>query len=132
MSKEDIIVTVEHQLSVDDLNNIAITAIEGGSNYWALVEAVDRNEGEIEFFAEEVVHGKGLWVYDTELVEDEDDLTEENKLGLFDYEALVRGIQLLNERGWQEVMERIVDEQYDADDTDTVMQLGVLGDVVYG
>jgi len=138
MSREtEVVVNITKPLvfTEDALEGIAVSAIEGGTGYWACVERA--GERTTDYIAMEVLTEAGLDVYDAEEVQVPEDLTEENKLGVFNLETLKEGLQKManwpDERyriHYARVLEAFIEGTADADDADLVMQISVLGEHV--
>lgn len=152
--------SMNRQLSKEDIINLFITALEGGSNHWYYIKHIpDKVKYAIkhggsagsEAISNYILDGGKIYFYDIEEVDyssevDQDDkLAHLNKddyflfgsdddagyLGYVDMDTLLEGITLLK-RDYDWVYENIMMEQYDANDADIFLQLCVMGEVVYG
>jgi len=101
-------------LTDKDVQNIFVTAMEGGIDYWATILVYDwpKIEGEI-------------------VNEDTGKRHEVNAMTVLD------GIENVASRVGQDwyagpLMERIETENYDASDADVIIQAGLFGEVIYG
>lgn len=121
---------VEIEIKDEDIVDALVGAFEGGSNYWYnLPDAsmVKRIEGKcisecITLSA--LYYGVAIPVYDVEEYEEEEG---DSFLGYINKENIERGIKLyMDEYG------TIKPEEMDAGDSDTLLQLIVMGEVVYG
>ncbi len=131
-------VTVELQIPDDLPFDLFVTAIEGGINYWFDVRAYrwmddHKNDNLFGFYA------KGYTWEDTHL---------EREMKMIDRETMLKGIGLILSLSDEELSlhgkyrDRIrncvaaggVDKvpDYDADDADHVVQVGMFGKVIYG
>lgn len=136
-------ITIRKKVSLKQLNDILITALEGGSNYWYNLPKIDhikRYQG--EYYPE--VHGEEKFFCGTftevilpailhgEIIEVEDIETEE-LLGVLSNERLRKGIEAYVEDGGY-CTDFLFNEEadYDAGDADIVFQFIVMGEVVYG
>ncbi len=135
------------KLSREDLIDLFITALEGGSNYWYYIKHIPRDvlyainhmgSSGSDAIANYLMDGGKIYFYDIEEVDVHDDsdalsVEDDDKgyLGYVDLDTILEGITLLK-RDYDDIYERIIDEQYDANDADVFLQLCVMGEVVYG
>jgi hypothetical protein len=148
--------TLNRKLTKEDIINLFVTALEGGSNYWYYVEIPDKANNTGEPSSEEIgkfiLNGGTVPFYDIELMEeifgniddrhyhiqgdivDEKQLAEDKQealLGYVDMNSILEGISITKE-DYPEVWENILLEQYDANDADVFLQLCVMGEVQFG
>lgn len=111
------------------VRDLLTTAIEGGSNYWYFLP----NEEEwkdykkphvptINAIHNAIFDGKTITVIDVENKED---------LGVISLENIQRADELLQEK-FPNIMQSIIDEQFDANDADIWLQFVVMKNIVYG
>ena len=131
MSKQhEVTVTTSWYFTDDDMENIVITALEGGISYWAcldntLPEFADKPEDTptSEWCWKLLNEGKTLHFLDAEWVGEPD--CEEWEM---DLAALYKGIGMAIGKGnWDGDMDGL-----DADIADSVFQYAMLDDIVYG
>jgi hypothetical protein len=147
---------LNRKLTKEDIINLFVTALEGGSNYWYYVGNSDKinNTGEpsSEEIGKFILNGGTVSFYDKELVEEilgkmddsyyhiqgdivDEKLFAEDKekafLGDVDMDSILKGISLTKKR-YPKVWENILLEQYDANDADVFLQLCVMGKIVFG
>jgi hypothetical protein len=113
----------------EQITNLIITALEGGSNYWCniLISDVSKKEGKSfsERVAFDVLESKNLIpIYDSEA--DSDDM-----IGELSLENIKSGIALLKEN-YGDHYARVFNESYDAETADIFLQLVTLKEIVYG
>ena len=109
-------ITVPITVSNYNLDCILCTCFEGGSNYWIdKVRAVDNDYNGAKYVSEVITHGGKLKVF----VDGEEHLLTKP--------MLLKGCELyIADRGqWRP-------DDFDADDTDAILQNALFGDVVYG
>jgi hypothetical protein len=123
------------KIHLEHFDNVIITALEGGSNYWYQLftddyrdQMVPRTEKRPAFSERisESLYLKSdfkLPVYD---VESPDDL-----LGTVTQQSMFKAFELV-EKQYPEVYERIMGEGSDASDADIVFQLATMEKVVFG
>lgn len=135
------------KLSREDLIDLFITALEGGSNHWYYIKHIPRDvsyaikhigSSSSDAIANYLMDGGKIYFYDIEEVDVHDDsdalsVEDDDKgyLGYVDIDTILDGITILK-RDYDFIYERILDEQYDAGDADVFLQLCVMGKVVYG
>lgn len=101
------------QITTQLLWDLMTTAVEGGVNYWGSVRDTARDDD--------------LNVLKFSIVDRED---EEGKAYTVDAVKMLHGLQaLLIDYPWRS---RIVDEDYDAEDADCVVQMALFGELRYG
>lgn len=128
----------------EDIINLFVDALEGGSNYWYHIrhlpkevryKAKEMNQSVSEAIGEYILKGGYVQFYDAEEEYDDDDYTETHSdkglLGTVDMDSILEAITIIK-KDYPEVWENILDEQYDANDADIFLQLCVMGEVVYG
>jgi Cft2 family RNA processing exonuclease len=115
-----------------DIEDLFVTALEGGSNYWYYIKNIPK---EIKYqvkqlkqpladaIAKHVIDGGYIQFFD---VEDENEL-----LGTVDMDKLLEAISLLK-KDYPDTWNNILDEDCDADCADIFLQLAVMGDIVFG
>lgn len=120
------------KITKQDIIDLFVTALEGGSNYWYYLPSIPSGVREIsretgmatsEAIGEYVLRGGNIQVNDAE--------EEEEILGTVDMGNLIDAIDLLK-ADYPQTYENIIDEEYDADDADIFFQLAVMGEVTFG
>jgi hypothetical protein len=128
----------------EDIINLFVDALEGGSNYWYKIrhlpedvryKAKEMGQPVSEAIGEYILNGGYIQFYDAEEEYDDDDYQEKYSdkglLGTVDMNSILEAITIIK-KDYPEVWENILDEQYDANDADIFLQLCVMGDVVFG
>ena len=135
--------SVKKMVTIDDMEDILTTAIEGGTNYWACwhndTPEWEKAENQLKaggaelYFAKVVLkvllNGDAVIISDAEAgeYEDEDD-AEEWKLTL---ENLKKGLELYSaERG--DIKKALDDGNFDAVEGDCFLQYCLFGDIIFG
>jgi hypothetical protein len=114
MDKHDVELRV--QIRTRLLWDLMTTAVEGGIDYWGSVQDTTRDAD--------------LNVLKFTVVDREDEEDEEGKAYTVDAVKMLHGLQaLLLQYPWRS---RIVNEDYDAEDADCVVQMALFGEVMYG
>lgn len=127
-------ITISKTISREILENIFITAIEGGSNYWYEIP-----DSEYDKIMEVTTKGKSFSerlfeaVYDKGVDVDIHDLEEpEEKLGTLSMTTLQDRIQALSDSPHNWAWQREIEENGDAETSDVVFQYLVMQDIVFG
>lgn len=126
-------IQIEYTITEDMVENVIISALEGGSNYWYFVDVEDfeqdlppKNGKALTERISEAVYKNPSFkmpVYD---VEDEEDV-----LGYLSQKNLRRGMELCA-KDYPEVFKRLTDDEIDANDADIIFQLTVMGEITFG
>ena len=110
----------------EDIDDIMVTALEGGINYWCdKATVIGAPLG--EFASEQISHGGTLKLHDM----------EDNKNYLLTIDMLLKGIKMaiedcyFSEYDWHNGKE-LDTCNVDANVADVIIQLAIFGDVVYG
>ncbi len=125
--------SINIQVDNDVMENIFVTALEGGSNYWydiqdytlEIVRSVEP-DGPLSVATWKAIaeHGAEIDVYDAE---------SEDILGTLTYDSIKDRLQLINDEGQALVcMMNMITGDYDAGDADAVFQYLVMGEVAFG
>lgn len=121
-------VTTKVEVTRKQLDDLLITAIEGGVGYWCSVARIrTASYSGRPWYATTFSDGAGLMVYPAE----PDGVFPDDKPVKLTLARAVQGLELLAEHHpsrWSE----FITEQYDVETADVWMQLAVLGEVVYG
>jgi hypothetical protein len=122
---------VKVEVGITTIDDVLITALEGGSNYWYYLLKKDlpapagwqRNPTFHYEFLDKVYSGASLPVHDAENPKD--------KLGELNCKSIQRAL-ILMAQDYPEILTSILDENYDAGDADVFFQLCIMGEVVFG
>lgn len=112
-------VTIPCTISAEQMESIVSTALEGGITYWCDRASCNRNTSGLTYYSEELLAGGTLTLY-----------YEEESVELT-CEKLQAGLVLLGEK-YPACLVRLVEETYDTEDADTLIQYAVFGALVYG
>jgi hypothetical protein len=114
-------VKIPVEITENDIGDLMVTIIEGGSNYWLNPTRMDCPKGEAIslWAAQRLIDGK-----DYHFIHD----NEENTTEILTLEKLLKGIELnFQKRPWDN------DKQnWDATSADCIVQLALFGEIVYG
>ncbi len=113
------------------LEDTFVTALEGGSNYWAYIKESTlrkiRKEGVPMsiYVLQAVLSGIDIDVYDVEGDDDE-------PIGTISMSTMTERLdKLMNNKGCKRALLNMMNEEYDAEDADIVFQYIVLGEITY-
>ena len=126
MENYNIEVNKKYTVTPQDIDDIMVTVLEGGINYWCRkAEVVGEYLG--EYASDQISRGGSLILYDAES-------SDNWELNL---EKLLDGIQKAIEDNWFSDYDWYVDGeldccQIDAEVADTIVQLALFDDIVFG
>ncbi len=120
-------ITIKAEKFKEILNNVFVTAIEGGSTYWMSIDfsKVPKYPGKplSECTLEYILEGGSVAVYDAE--------DDDEKLGMLSLSSIYDGIKKIDyHMMW--AVEAEMGDDFDAESSDVLMQHFVMGEVVYG
>ena len=116
----------------DDIVNLFVDALEGGSNYWYDIKNVPKEvEYNVKYNTESLSEAIGRYILDGGSIQFFDIENDEDELGIVDMDSILDAIQLMK-RDYLDSWNNILNEAYDSDDADIFLQLCVMGDVVFG
>lgn len=120
---------IEKQKEVNQLReDLFITCVEGGSNYWAIFEYIpkaDRTSSWSEWLWEYIKEGGRVMVFDGE------DYDINEPLGYIDMKKVYEGEKLMRQQE-PEHYANMINERWDAETADVWLQFIVLGEITFG
>jgi hypothetical protein len=132
MKKIKMEISVSHEFTPEEINDLIVSALEGGINYWCRKAKIKRNTDGFSYFgvAEEdqdkvnyasdvIGYGGTLVLFDVESL-DKWELTLENVL---------KGIKMHCENG--HIAHSNLMDDYDADDCDAIVQYALFNELVF-
>jgi hypothetical protein len=147
---------LNRKLTKEDIINLFVTSLEGGSNYWYHMELPDNinsyGDSTSEAVGNFIMKGGTVPFYDVEMIGDieyrkkrgeyniQGDIVnqkeldkdyEEALLGYVDMDSILEGINIVK-KDYPDVWENILLGQEDASDADVFLQVCVMGEVVFG
>ena len=118
------------------LEDIFVTAIEGGSNYWSFFNdaACDKVRDAIPEHVDPCFSTAVLRaVLDKRVAIDVSDVETDEVIGSLDVNLFKRRLQdLFNDESCRQALLNMINEEGDASDADIVFQYLIMGEVVYG
>lgn len=128
--KEYIEVKVTVRIPNQKIENLIISAVEGGSTYWAMLKFPDGWQDKYKSYADIPFQGGEIELYDVETGE---------LLGVLSKVTIQTGLQLMADRkdmtGKQvpaRHFKNLATDNEDAETADVFLQLAVMGEIVYG
>lgn len=128
--KEYIEVKATVRIPNQKIENLIISAIEGGSNCWAQFKFPDGWQDKFKSYAQIPFQGGEIEVYDIETGE---------LLGVLNQATIQTGLQMMADR--KDMTGKIVPARHfkaiatdneDAETADVFLQLAVMGEIIYG
>ena len=125
-------IVARQEISYDLFEGILVTALEGGSNYWYMVDLEDTGVPSEKYAGEpnSVRVAKMIWYDKINLrvldVEDEGVL-----LGEVNLTTIKTAFEMICSK-YPEVYLNLIQENYDADDADVFFQIATMGEVTFG
>ena len=143
---------IEMNIPIESIEEILITAMEGGSNYWYIMDGEQHCRS---WLSEEIKSGRlerndkihykwmdamfqgcphKISIYDVEEANEEDEeLSELEPLGYLTMDSIAEGLKLAQQDYSEEFSQHIPSyNDGDGDSADVLFQLMVMGDVAYG
>ena len=124
--KFELEVVLSVEITGEDIDDIVCSALEGGITYWCDYAKVPEAEGYLgQYASEQISNGGSLLLHDF----------EEGRWVTLNRDNLLVGIKRAIELGYSEewLDGRTIDtSMVDAVTADTIVQLAVFGDVIYG
>jgi hypothetical protein len=129
-------IKIEKEIPREVIENVFITALEGGSNYWYWLsdeavsmvrKAVPKKEEQclsVAIFKAVYDHGIEVPINDAE--------NEDEELGVISMKTMGERLQKLSDSGDKWALEAELGEDMDASSSDVVFQYLTMGEVVYG
>lgn len=114
----------------EKIENLIVTAVEGGSNYWAKFKFPEGWKDKYKSYAHIPFQGGEIEVYDIETGK---------LLGVLNQATLQTGLQLMADR--KDMTGKLVPARHfkalatdneDAETADVFLQLAVMGEIIYG
>lgn len=143
---------IEMNIPIESIEEILITAMEGGSNYWYIMDGEQHCRS---WLSEEIKSGRlerndkihykwmdamfqgcphKISIYDVEEANEEgEELSELEPLGYLTMDSIAEGLELAQQDYSEEFSQHIPSyNDGDGDSADVLFQLMVMGDVAYG
>ena len=129
-------ITTTIEIPRQTLEDIFVTAIEGGSNYWYLMsdKAIEKVRSAVPV-AEEEAFSMALFkaVFDYGVAVPVNDIEEPSEvLGVLSMETIPSRLQKMVEDGNGDTLQLEIDEEGDGDTSDAIFQYLTMGSIVFG
>ncbi len=120
------------ELTYETFENIIVTALEGGSNYWYVLGDMEgipmREEMPNKAPSQRIAYG--LW-HNKDSEVSIWDVEDNELLGTLTYDSVREGMQIACDNYLEEI-NMMIGEDYDAWTADTLFQVLVMGEVTFG
>jgi hypothetical protein len=128
-------ITIKKEMDYDSFEDLIVTALEGGSNYWYSLD-LNNSIGFIKKYADDqrpmtIRIADALYNNKDSSVVVLDTEDEEETLGTLTYQSVRKTLENFP-KDHQWALDNVLNGDYDANDADVVFQVLVMGDVVYG
>jgi hypothetical protein len=132
MDKFKVEITLSHEFSTQDINDLVVTALEGGINYWCgkavinkdrdgkIIGVSDEDQEKVNYASDVIGYGGSLTLHDAES-SDKWKLTRD---------SMLKGIKMFCEDRCTDPAELI--DNHDAGDADSIVQYALFDELVYG
>ena len=133
MEKFKVEVVMKHEFSTQDINDLVVTALEGGINYWCrkaemlrdkvthmFVGISDEDQDKIQYASDVIGYGGTLVLYDAES-SDKWELTPEK---------FIKGIKMHCEE--MAINPANLIDNHDAGDADAILQYALFDEITFG
>lgn len=128
-------ITIKKEMNYDSFEDLIVTALEGGSNYWYTLD-LDNSIGFIKKYADDprpmtIRIAEALYNNKDSAVVVLDAEDEEEVLGILTYDSVRKALgNFPSDHQW--ALDNVLNGDYDANDADVVFQVLVMDDVVFG
>jgi hypothetical protein len=128
-----VVVSKSHVFTTEEINDLIVTALEGGINYWcgkaeiikfpngAFVGVSLEDQSNVHYASDVIGYGGKLKMTD---VEDDDEVWE------LDLPKMLKGIQMHCEA--HNIAPEDLMDNYDADTADSIVQFALFNEIVFG
>lgn len=125
-------VTITIEITDEQINDLFVTALEGGSNYWYYIPRETRDiikeHSDKEFFSERFAD---VVLNDKYVIPVRDTEEPDEVLGFVDKESVQEALNLMVKDHTKHI-EMINEGNYDAETADIFLQLCVMGEITFG
>ena len=119
-------ITRKIKITDEDIDDIMVSALEGGICYWCRKAEVIEDEYYGEYASDQISRNGSLRLYDS----------EEDEVYVLTLDKFLRGLQLAFEQGYYRSYwldgDTLDTCQIDSADADVIVQLALFGEVVFG
>ena len=128
-------ITIKREMDYDSFEDMIVTALEGGSNYWYSLD-LNNSIGFIKKYADDrrpmtIRIADALYNNEDSSVVVLDTEDEEETLGTLTYQSVRKTLENFP-KDHQWALDNVLNGDCDANDADVVFQVLVMGEVVYG
>jgi hypothetical protein len=125
-------IVARQEISYNLFENILVTALEGGSNYWYTLDLTDLGEERNKYLNEplSVRISKMIW-YDRINLRVMDAEEEDVLLGEVNIATIKTAFEKICSQ-YPETYLNLIQENFDADDADVFFQIATMGEITFG
>tara|TARA_R110002050_G_scaffold27352_2_gene71286 strand:+ start:352 stop:693 length:342 start_codon:yes stop_codon:yes gene_type:complete len=110
-------INIKIKVQDEQIDSWLCGAFEGGSNYWCHGIEVKDNDYKGTDYASECISKGGIIIAKGK---------EINK------QTILNALELMSKNGYTKCLDRLLNDGYDADDSDVLFQFACFGEVIYG
>ena len=132
MTSNKLGIVARQEISYDLFEGILVTALEGGSNYWYLIDLQDTGIPDDKYKGEpsSIRIAKMIW-YDRINLRVLDKENEDVLLGEVNLVTIKTAFEKVCSQ-YPETYLNLIKENYDADDADVFFQIATMGEITFG
>jgi hypothetical protein len=132
MTENKLGIIARQEISYDLFEGIMVTALEGGSNYWYMVDLSDTGVPKEKYAGQppSVKVAKMIW-YDRINLRVMDKEDEDVLLGEVNIATIKTAFEKICSQ-YPETYLNLIQEKYDADDADVFFQIATMGEITFG
>lgn len=132
MTNNKLGIVARQEISYDMFEGIIVTALEGGSNYWYLIDLEDTGIPDDKYKGEpsSVRIAKMIW-YDRINLRVLDKDNEDVLLGEVNLKTIKTAFEIICSQYSQTYL-NLIQDQYDAEDADVFFQIATMGELTFG
>jgi hypothetical protein len=132
MTNNKLGIVARQEISYDLFEGILVTALEGGSNYWYMLDLSDIEVPKTKYAGESasVKVAKMVW-FDRINLRVMDAENEDVVLGEVNLASIKSAFEKICSE-YPETYLNLIREQYDADDADVFFQIATMGEITFG
>lgn len=127
---------INHRVEISDemIENILCSAFEGGSTYWANNVSCHNKEDRKKVGGYKSEYLTKTKLKDAKLIMHITGWTEDDSEVAFSKKSIIDALQMMDDpkNGCTKALKRILNDSWDADDADIVLQMACFKEVVYG
>jgi hypothetical protein len=128
-------IIARQEISYDLFEDIIVTALEGGSNYWCAIDLSNTGVPKEKYAGEplSVKVAKMIWYdrIDLPVFDAEGDEEDTEPLGKVNIATIKTAFEILCSQ-YPDIYMNLIREEYDANDADVFFQIATMGEITFG